>query len=440
MKLSSPLFWYRDHITSQNPIKGVFKLEITFKGGCREVGRSGLLVNGDVLLDYGIKAGNVPEYPLNSMEPKTVLVSHGHLDHCGAVPNLMYQDPEVFMTPPTAEFTSLLGDDTLKLSETTLSGVSPFDPEDLQKLRRITQKKNYGETFKTNGYKVCFYNAGHIPGASGIRLESDSGESLFYTGDFNLKETRLVPGATEFPEADVLVLESTYFGENHIPREETEEKFIESILDTLDRGGTALIPAFAIGRTQEVLMLLDAHRIRAYVDGMGLDVYKILRKYPGYLKNPGLLDRAFERAIAVKNQQRDSVLREPSVIVTTAGMLNGGPALFYLSRLYKDPRSKILLTGYQVEGTNGRRALEQGFVETGDNVLSLKTKIEQYDFSAHSGDSELKKLVKDFCKKGTERVFVMHGEKAEAFAQWISEELGVEAYAPVNGESFTFSK
>lgn len=399
-----------------------------------------MLVNGDVLLDYGIKAGDVPQYPLNSMEPKTVLVSHGHLDHCGAVPNIMYQNPEVFMTPPTAEFTSLLGDDTLKLSETTLSGVSPFDPDDLQKLRRITQKKNYGETFKTNGYKVCFYNAGHIPGASGIRLESDSGESLFYTGDFNLKETRLVPGATEFPEADVLVLESTYFGENHIPREETEEKFIESILDTLDRGGTALIPAFAIGRTQEILMLLDAHGIRAYVDGMGLDVYKILRKYPGYLKNPGLLDRAFERAIAVKSQQRDSVLREPSVIVTTAGMLNGGPALFYLSRLYKDPRSKILLTGYQVEGTNGRRALEQGFVETGDDVLSLKTKIEQYDFSAHSGDSELKKLVKDFCKKGTERVFVMHGEKAEAFAQWISEEIGVQACAPINGESYTFSK
>lgn len=395
-----------------------------------------MLVNEEVLLDYGIKAGDPAEYPLNSMEPKTVLVSHGHLDHCGAVPNLMYLDPEVYMTPPTAEFTSLLGDDTLKLSETTISGVSPFDPDDLQKLRRMTRKKHYGETFKTNGYKVCFYNAGHIPGASGIYLESASDESIFYTGDFNLQDTRLVPGASEFPKADTLMLESTYFGEEHVPREETESRFIESVLETLDRGGTALIPAFAIGRTQEILMLLDAHRIRAYVDGMGQDVYKILRKYPEYLKNPDLLDRAFERAIAVKD--RDSVLREPSVIVTTAGMLNGGPALFYLSRIYKDPISKILLTGYQVEGTNGRRALEQGFIETKDYVLSLKLKIEQYDFSAHSGDSEIKKVVEDFCKRGTERVFVMHGEKAEAFAQWISEEIGVEAYAPANGESFTF--
>lgn len=397
-----------------------------------------MLVNGEILLDYGIKAGEIPEYPLNDMEPKAVLVSHGHLDHCGAVPNLMYQNPEVYMTPPTAEFTNLLGKDTLKIAQTTLSGVSPFDPEDLQKLSRRTLRVDCGETFKTNGYRVCFYNAGHIPGASGIRLESESGESLFYTGDFNLKETRLVPGAAEFPETDTLVLESTYFGEDHIPRKETEERFIESILDTLDRGGTALIPAFAIGRTQEILMLLDAHGIRAYVDGMGRDVYKILQKYPEYLRNPELLDRAFGRAISVKDKQRDSILKKPSVIVTTAGMLNGEPALHYLSRLYKDPKSKIMLTGYQVEGTNGRLALKHGVIETEGDVLTLKPKIEQYDFSAHSGDGELKKLVKDFCKKGTERVFVMHGEKTEVFAQWISEEIGVNAYAPANGESFIF--
>jgi len=397
-----------------------------------------LLVNGEILLDYGIKAGEILEYPLNDMEPKVVLVSHGHLDHCGAVPNLMYQNPEIYMTPPTAEFTNLLGKDTLKIAQTTLSGVSPFDPEDLQKLSRRTLRVDCGETFKTNGYRVCFYNAGHIPGASGIRLESESGESLFYTGDFNLKETRLVPGAAEFPETDTLVLESTYFGEDHIPRKETEERFIESILDTLDRGGTALIPAFAIGRTQEILMLLDAHGIRAYVDGMGRDVYKILQKYPEYLRNPELLDRAFGRAISVKDKQRDSILKKPSVIVTTAGMLNGGPALHYLSRLYKDPKSKIMLTGYQVEGTNGRLALKHGVIETEGDVLTLKPKIEQYDFSAHSGDGELKKLVKDFCKKDTERVFVMHGEKTEVFAQWISEEIGVNAYAPANGESFIF--
>jgi putative mRNA 3-end processing factor len=397
-----------------------------------------LLVNQEILLDYGIKTGDIPQYPLNSMDPKTIMISHGHLDHCGAAPNLMYQNPEVYMTPPTADFTALLGKDTLKLAETTLSGVTPFDPEDLQKLTRITRKKDYGETFKTQGYKACFYDAGHIPGAAGIYLEAETGESLFYTGDFSLTETRLVPGASDFPETDTLILESTYFGEDHIPRKETEERFIESIYETLDRGGTALIPAFAIGRTQEVLMLLEAHGIQAYVDGMGRDVYKILTKYPEYLKNPEALDRAFSCATSVKDQQREDVLSEPSVIVTTAGMLNGGPALYYLGRLYKDQKSKILLTGYQVEGTNGRLALEHGIIETKDDVLALKPKIEQYDFSAHSGDSDLKKVVKDFCDKGTERVFVMHGDKTEAFADWILEEIGVDAYAPANGETFMF--
>jgi putative mRNA 3-end processing factor len=119
-------------------------------------------------------------------------------------------------------------------------------------------------------------------------------------------------------------------------------------------------------------------------------------------------------------------------------MLNGGPAMYYLSKLYKDPKSKILLTGYQVEGTNGRLALEHRVVETENDVLTLKPKVEQYDFSAHSGDIELKKLVKDFCKNDTERVFVIHGDKTEAFTHWISEEIGVEAYAPVKGESFSF--
>lgn len=140
-----------------------------------------MLVNGEVLLDYGIKTGDIPEYPLNSMEPKVVLVSHGHLDHCGAVPNLMFQNPDVFMTPPTAEFTYLLGKDTLKLAESTLSGISPFDQDDLQKLARQTNKIDYNMPFKSYGYEICFYDAGHIPGASGIFLESDSGEkSVLY--------------------------------------------------------------------------------------------------------------------------------------------------------------------------------------------------------------------------------------------------------------------
>jgi len=130
------------------------------------------------------------------------------------------------------------------------------------------------------------------------------------------------------------------------------------------------------------------------------------------------------------------LLREPCVIVTTAGMLNGGPALFYVSRLYNDEKSKILLTGYQVEGTNGYMALNSGTINLGTRVVKLKMGVEQYDFSAHADDKQLKELVKIVVDRGAEIVFTVHGEETEAFANWIREELGVEAYAPKNGDVY----
>lgn len=413
-------------------------MELSFKGGCGEVGRSAFLVNEEILLDYGMKPGEFPVYPLDGMEPKAVLVSHGHLDHCGAVPSLMYGKPEVFMTPPTADLAALLARDTLKLANYSLSGIGPFDPADLQELTRRTQKMDFGQSFKTHEYSACFYRAGHIPGAAAIYLESKEGESLYYTGDLSLQPTRLVEGAEKFPGAETLVVESTYFGEDHVPREETEAAFIESVWETLDRGGTAVVPAFAIGRTQEVLMVLEAHGIPVYVDGMGREVSKLFMKHPEYLRNEKALKKAFGWATSVKENKRASVLKEPAVIVTTAGMLNGGPVLYYLSKLHRDAKSKVLLTGYQVEGTNGRMALENRLIEDNGTIFTLRPKVEQYDFSAHCGDKELKELVRQCCDRGTERVFVMHGEKTGEFAEWIREEVGVKAYAPVNGETFVF--
>ncbi|MDD2440177.1 MAG: MBL fold metallo-hydrolase [Methanosarcinaceae archaeon] len=412
-------------------------MKLSFKGGCGEVGRSALLLNGEILLDYGLKPGEFSEYPLpGGADPKAVLISHGHLDHCGAVPKLMAAEPEVYMTPPTAALAELLAKDTLKLAASTLSGVGPFEPAALAELSQKTQKKAFRESFRVLGYKACFYRAGHIPGAASIYLESKSGETLLYTGDLSLKPTRLVEGAEEFPEAKTLVIESTYFGEEHKPREETERAFIKSIWETLDKGGSAIIPAFAIGRTQEILMLLDAQGISAYVDGLGRKVSSLFMQYPEYLRDEKALQKALGRAVSVKEPRRRALFKEPAVIVTTAGMLNGGPVLYYLNKLHKDPNSKVLLTGYQVKGTNGRMALENKLIEDRGTVLTLKPKVEQYDFSAHCGDKALKAFVRECSDKGTERVFVMHGEKPGEFAEWIREEIGIKAYAPLNGETF----
>lgn len=410
-------------------------MKLEFKGACREVGRSAVLVDDRIMMDYGIKPGETTQYPVNGARPEAVLVSHAHLDHSGAVPNLMDIAPDIYMTPPTFDLSSMLARDTLRIAERS-GEIAAYDSTDLSRFVENTHRIEPGLEFHTHGYKAQFYDAGHIPGAAAIHLEDKNQKSVFYTGDINTIDTRLVSGATDFPDADALIIESTYFGEDHPPRKEIEKAFMDSLMDTIDLGGNVIVPAFAIGRTQEILMLLDAHGITAYVDGLGVTAYKIMIKHPEALRNPTHLRRAFTNAIAVDGSKRDKVPLESSVIVTTAGMLNGGPVLHYLKKLYKDPKSKILITGYQVEGTNGRMALDNGIIDNGGVIQQLGIKVEQYDFSAHCGDRELKEIVKDFCDRGTEQVFTVHGEDTEAFAEWVRNETGVEAHAPELGNSF----
>jgi putative mRNA 3-end processing factor len=170
-------------------------------------------------------------------------------------------------------------------------------------------------------------------------------------------------------------------------------------------------------------MLLDAHGIHPYVDGMGSLAYKLMMQHPDYLRNHTHLKKAYKNASIVRGRKRESVPLDASVIITTAGMLNGGPVLHYINKLYNDPKSKIMLSGY-------------GIIDNDGVIQQLRTKIEQYDFSAHCDDRELKDIVKEFCDMGTENVFVMHGDNTEMFAEWITQEIGVEAHAPANGDEF----
>lgn len=413
-------------------------MKLSFLGACREVGRSALFVDDKVMLDYGIKMGEHTEYPLNGGRPQLILLSHCHIDHSGLIPNLMDLDPNIYMTPPTAELSNILLRDTLKIAESTGEN-APFDEHDLNSYIHKTKVIDCRVEQHSHGYDFTYYNAGHIPGASAIHLKSKKGDSLLYTGDINTDDTRLVNGAESMPDTDYLAIESTYFGKDHTSRKQTEKDFIESLESTLDIGGNVIIPAFAVGRTQEILMLLDAYNIQPYVDGMGKDAYAVMTKHPSYLRNPTHLKKAFDNAIVVKGTKRSSVPLESSVIVTTSGMLNGGPVMTYLNHIYDDPKSKLMLTGYQVEGTNGRMLLDTGVIENNGVIQQLKLKVEQYDFSAHAGDKELKALVKDLCDRGTKTVFTMHGDNTVGFATWIEEEIGVKAYAPEIGQEFNLS-
>ncbi len=380
-----------------------------------------------------MKPSTPPTFPVNGIRPEAVVVSHAHIDHCGIVANLVDVEPDIFMTPPTLDLAYFMGRDTIRVCSS--QGVATFTPYELRRMRELATDLDYNNTVAAAGYDVTLYDAGHIPGSSSIYLEGET--TLFYTGDIKTTDTRLIHGSDPgYPHADILIIESTYYGKTHTDRRELEDEFIASVESTLDMGGTAVVPCFAVGRTQEVLMILVSRGIIPHIDGMGKDVLKIFEKHPSYVRDAHALSSAFDKADIVNSRKRDRVLKEPSVIVTTAGMLNGGPALHYISKLYDDPKSSILLTGYQVEGTNGHRALQYGQIEADGGVLNLKMNVKQYDFSAHSDDGELKNIVSTFCESGTQAVFTVHGERTEEFAAWIRDNHECEAIAPVLGEEF----
>ncbi len=418
-------------------------MKIKFLGGCNEVGRSAVLVDDKTIIDYGMRPSNPPEIPLRSesISPNSVIVSHAHLDHSGMVPSLMNRakPPEVYMTPVTRDLTRLLGRDTIKVGRD--QGFVFFGEEDIMKLDEYTHTVAYGERHTLNGsdYELELHNAGHIPGSSSVHLRKESEDiSLLYTGDIKTGPTRLMESASpaDFPASDILFIESTYYGRDHRNRKELEREFIDSIKETLNSGGNAIVPCFAVGRTQEVVMILHSYGLTPYVDGMGLSVFSIFKNHPSSLKDADALNNAFGDAQFVNSKRRKKAISEPSVIVTTAGMLNGGPVLYYLKKIHEDPKSKVLLTGYQIEGTNGRMLVEEGCVEADGAVVKVNAGVEYYDFSAHAGDSELKKIVSRFCRNGTEVVFMVHGDRTGEFAAWTRDKFGCEAIAPNNGEEF----
>ncbi len=414
-------------------------MRLTFLGGAREVGRSAMLVNDDLLVDFGVKTANPTLYPVSSPSPDAVVVSHGHLDHVGALPTLMDGFPPVYGTPPTRELSRRLGEDSLKL------GTRRFQREDLLRLSQAWEDTGYEETFVPGitDYEVTLTDAGHIPGSASVLVEggdqdgeADGGESVLYTGDINTTPTRLLDPTVSPPPADTVVVESTYFDHEHTDRGELERRFVDSVRETLYEGGDVIVPVFAIGRTQEILMVLEAHDVPCYVDGMGVDVLRTLRHHPEYVRDPDALKRAANHAREVKPSRRDDVLGQGRAIVTTSGMLSGGPAMKYIKDIYDHPGNKICLTGYQVEGTPGRTALDEGRAEIDGTVLPLSAQVEMHDFSAHADGPGLREYLREAVDAGAERVLAVHGDEhnTTALAEWARDELGVEAGAPHVGE------
>ena len=409
-------------------------MDVQFLGGAGEVGRSAILVNDRLLLDYGVQSATPMQYPVGDVAPEAVVVSHGHLDHAGAVPTLLSGDrrPEIHWTPPTAALTRTLARDTLKLHGGTMQ--CPFTQTHVARLGEVECQHSYRESFEAAGHEVTFYDAGHIPGSAHV-LVDDGDTRLLYTADFHTDDTRLLSGSTARPAADVVICESTYADVTHENRQSVEARFAETTRTTLWEGGTVVVPAFGIGRTQELLMVCAAHDIDCYVDGMGVEVLDMLREHPAFLRDADALDRAARHARTVtgRDGQRKRIAAGNTVIVTTSGMLSGGPAMTYIPEIRTDPTNRISLTGYQVEGTPGRELLETGRCELNGGVRPVAAQTALFDFSAHADRDGLRSFLAAY-EEAT--VLVNHGDTCGEFAAELRAE-GVDASAPGVGDDCT---
>lgn len=408
-------------------------------GAGREVGRAAIAVEKNdryILLDFGVTFDDrdIPMLPLTIPPSRVegVVVTHAHLDHVGAAPMLYISSrPRSHMTPITRDISRLMLYDFLKLSSYYL----PFESMEVERFIESSATIGYNREIEIGPYKAIFRDAGHIPGSTMVLLDTGS-RRILYTGDINTIETRLVgPADVSGIEAEVLIIEATYGDTDHADRRSVEDRFISSVKEVVEDGGVVLVPAFSLSRSQEILSLLAERldNIMVSYDGMIKPITEIMLTHIGYIRRPDLLKKANEIFIQVDGwSMRRKIWREPGVIVASAGMLKGGPALYYLKRIADNRKSAIFLVSYQGRNTPGRMLLEKGvFMENGPRVVA---RVEWFDFSAHAGKSGLLSIIKSI--KGLEKVIVIHSDPdvGSSFVKLIKDETGIDALNPSIGD------
>lgn len=408
-------------------------------GAAQEVGRSAFLVNCDganYLLDYGVILGRNPQGPLHVM-PKdvdSIIISHAHLDHSGYVP-MMYVSgsSNVYATPPTFDLSRLLIEDMLKLEK----DAHPFGYPEISKMFKYAKNVTYKEKVRRGNSSFELRDSGHVVGGSTVLVESD-GKRLFYTGDININGSRMLREADlDVGEIDLLITESTYSQTEQLPRQESEKKFIEFANEILDQKGTLFVPSFSVERSQEIACVLKNAKFkhRIIMDGMALSVNEIILQHPEYLRDYDVFVDAIKNTTWIKNHaERKKALNEPCVVISPAGMLVGGNAVYYLQELALERKNGIALVSYQGEGTPGRKLLDTGKVMIQGKERKAEAEIRQFEFSGHSDRTALFDLVKKI--KGNPKVLTVHGDgpSCTKFAEEIHERFGLDAHAPQLGE------
>jgi putative mRNA 3-end processing factor len=409
-----------------------------FLGAAEDIGRLGFVLEGEgarFLFDYGLEPDKPPLYPLECPPIDRVFLTHAHLDHSGMLPWLAARyDASIHCTPPSADVATILHRDSLKVARSE-GFPEPYGDKDIDATMGLYDLMDFQHPRPLGKFTARLHTAGHIPGASQVEVKTDN-LSLVFTGDLYTRDQRLVYAAKQ-TRCDVLFMESTYAGREHPAREDVEREFIEFAEDVRHRGGILLVPAFAVGRAQELAMVLQGRGFNVWLDGMARAVAKVYAQHPAYLTDPSRYMRALGEVKDVRNHRGRSVaLQEADVIISTGGMMDGGPILFYLDHIRNDPKSAVALTGYQAHGTNGRKLVETGEVDfdlrdAGKQVHKVHCEVRAFDFSAHAGHQDLV----DFARQtGAEEIVLFHGDQREKLVDDLSDFATVRL--PVRGEHF----
>ncbi|MBE0695773.1 MAG: MBL fold metallo-hydrolase, partial [Anaerolineaceae bacterium] len=412
---------------------------------------------------YGLAGDQLPDLSLLDRVDAldAILVTHAHTDHTGALElvTARYPDTPVFATPPTIALTRVLHQDSRRIMRTRLEeeGELPlFDDVAVSRLISAFVQVPFNSRLPLGaGLVAVFYPAGHIAGAAMISLESDEGRVLF-SGDLSFSPQRTV-GSAKLPplEPDVLILESTYGGRLHANRAVQERRMVEVVQEITQAGGKVLIPAFALGRAQEILLILSEFQrqgrlvqVPIWADGMVRAICQVYSSFSDLLplslqeQNASFFTGSI-RPVQT-NEQRNALVwqSDPAVIVSSSGMLAGGPSLSYARALAGQPQHAILLTGYQDEEAPGRRLQEmaergRGTLWLGKDKVDVQCRLGTYSLSAHADEGQLLSMVETL---NPAHVILVHGDESArtSFTQALEERKRI-VHIPQAGQSLQFS-
>ncbi len=442
-------------------------------GGFSEVGRSCMLLTtreSKILLDCGINPGakdTFSAYPrldwanIDLDEIDALILSHAHLDHTGFVPVLFkygYKGP-VYCTEPTLPLMTLIQIDMIKVAMG--EGSLPlYTEKDIREVIKHTITIPYGMvTDVAPDIKMVLVNAGHILGSALVHLHIGNGaHNIVYTGDLKYGKSQLFESASwNFPRVETLIIESTYGAKEDImpSREDVENTFVNTINNTLSEGGKVLIPVPAVGRAQEILMVIDWYmknnkliEVPVFIEGMISEASALHVAYPEYLSkdlrqrilysNDNPFTSEYFTTIEHPDARDEALRDEPSIIMATSGMLEGGPVIEYFKSIAPNSKNKILFVSYQVNGTLGRRVLDgsrevsiinkEGKID----IININSSVEKIEgFSGHSDYNQLMTYISKL-KPKLKRVIVNHGErkKIESIDNSIKKILKIYSYKP----------